>query len=71
MSNPDYVYKEGYGQAIADAIQEINEAFGQVQNELNCTQGPPMSKEDRRALNDKLLALRWVRTLVKTLKSNR
>ncbi len=65
-------YSEGYGQAKADILHRLNEALKLVHSEVNSAEpGFEPSEKQKAALVQKREALRWVRSLVKSIKSSR
>jgi len=64
-------YREGYGQAKADLLLQIGKAFKLIHNELAGEEPVEvsLSDENRKEILAKQEALKWVRSMIKGLKS--
>jgi len=71
--NNNNEYALGYGQAKADIVIRINEAFKLIHNELNGydTFEFEIDAKDKQMLLSRQAALQWVRSMVKSVKCSK
>ena len=61
-------YRSGYGQAVSDVLDRVNECIAIIERAMIVQDETP-TPEQIRELRAKSLALRWIRSVVKALKA--